>query len=546
LRPAAPDRILRAEAQVESVELVAALRNPAFYDPPVERVDFLQTHISSLFLTGERVYKLKKPVNFGFLDFSTVELRERYCRAEVELNRRLAPEVYIAAQPITCDEDRIRLHGDGPIVDWVVVMNQLDERLLGEQMLARGELAQSHLDQLVELLVPFYATARAGPDVERHGTLTALRYNTDENFAQTESVVGKLIARPRWEHLRAWTERVYDERSKLFRRRVAEGRIRDGHGDLHLSNIFFQEPPVVFDCIEFSERLRCGDPASDLAFLAMDLDFRQRPDLADYLIDRYIASSGDHGLRALLDYYKCYRAIVRAKVSAFAAADPALDHAARRHQRNQARRYFGLAYRYTGGAQQPPLVVVYGLMGTGKTAIANFLRERYGWHVLSTDAVRKQLAGMGEYTRVYEPYDQGLYSPEMNREVYAEICERAENLLLAGFAVVVDGSFKRLADRQPVIELAQRTGARLLFLETVCAPQEQQRRLEARRRHDTRSDGRVELMQRQRLEFDPAAQGHGAIWARIGTDAAPEETWALVAAELQAREMLAPSTAAAK
>jgi uncharacterized protein len=529
---------------VDSVELVAALRNPAFYEPPVERVEFLQTHISSLFLTGERVYKLKKPVNFGFLDFSTVELRERSCRAEVELNRRLAPGVYIAAEPITCDEERIRLGGRGAIVDWVVVMRQLDQRLLGEQMLARGELTRSHLDQLVEILVPFYATARAGPDVERHGTLAALRYNTDENFAQTASVVGKLIARPRYEHLREWTEDVYDARSELFRRRVDEGRIRDGHGDLHLSNIFFQQPPVIFDCIEFSDRLRCGDAAADLAFLAMDLDFRGRPDLAEYLIDRYVASSGDDGLRALLDYYKCYRAIVRAKVSAFAAADPALDHGAQRHQRNQARRYFGLAYRYAGGAQRPSLVVVYGLMGTGKTAIAHFLRESQGWHVLSTDAVRKQLAGLGEYTRVYVPYDQGLYSPQMNRAVYAEICERAENLLLAGFPVVVDGSFKRREDRQPVVELARRTGARLLFLETVCEPQEQRRRLAHRRRHDTRSDGRIELMARQLGEFDPPAREHRAFSARVRTDGPPEATQARVVGELRARHHLSAGEAA--
>jgi aminoglycoside phosphotransferase family enzyme/predicted kinase len=524
---------------MDHAELVEALKDPAFYDPPVERVEFIQTHISSVFLTGEKAYKLKKPVNFGFLDFSTVELRKLNCEAEVELNRRLAPEVYLGVEPITRHGDRLRIGGKGEPVDWLVVMRQLDGELLGGAVLERGELTESHIDQLVQQLVPFYEKARTGEGIDQWGTLEAVKYNTDENFMQTREYMGKLITRQRYEHIRDWTNEFFELHTELFERRVAEGRIRESHGDLHLDNIFFQDPPIIFDCIEFNERFRSGDVAVDLAFLAMDLDFRGRPDLAQRLVDGYVAASGDQGLLELLDFYKCYRAYVRGKISCFTAADPALDAVQRRRWKNQARHYFGLAYRYAGGEDRPSFVVLYGLMGSGKTNIARYLRETFGWHLLSTDAVRKQVAGVGENTRVYVPYNEGLYSPEMNRRTYEEVCRRAENLLQAGFPVAVDGAFKRQVERQPVIELAQRAGARLLFLETTCEPEEQRRRLERRQEHDTRSDGRVEIMDQQRSEFEGPNPEAAELFDTVSSDGPKSETRRRVLEMLESREMLA-------
>ncbi len=509
---------------MEHTKLVKAMSEPSFYPHPVEEVRFLQTHISSVFLTGDFVYKLKKPVNFGFLDFSTLELRKLYCRAEVELNSRLAPEVYLRAAPITFDGEHLALEGEGEVVDWVVVMRELDERQLGTQVNARGELAPEHMNALVDVLVPFYRNAATGNGIDRYGEIDAVKFNTDENFNQTESYVGKLISRERFDHIVEWTNTFFGERADLIERRIAEGRIRESHGDLHLGNIFFEEPPVIFDCIEFNERFRCGDVAVDLAFLAMDLDFNGRPDLATHFVERYVEASGDVELLELLNFYKCYRAYVRAKIACFTSVDPALDDTAKRKQRNLARRYFGLAYHYAGGADEPSLVVLYGLMGSGKTSIARHLREEYGWHMLSTDAIRKQISGVGEATRVYVPYNEGLYSPEMNRTTYAEVCERAENLLLGGFDVVVDGAFKRQDERLPVIELAERAGARLVFLRTTCKAEEQHRRLAKRQQHDTRSDGRVELMEHQRADFEGPNTDHAELFHTVATDGPKPET----------------------
>jgi aminoglycoside phosphotransferase family enzyme/predicted kinase len=526
-------------SQIDHAQLVKALSDPAFYPHPVDKVRFLQTHISSVFLTGEYAYKLKKPVNFGFLDFSTIELREHYCRAEVELNSRLAPSVYLRAAPITLDGDRLVLEGQGEIIDWVVVMRELEERLLGTEVLARGELSAAHMDSLVEVLVPFYRDAATGEGIDRYGTVEAVKFNTDENFSQTKDYSGKLLTIDRYKHIRRWTNTFYEDNADLFERRIAEGRIRESHGDLHLGNVFLENPPIIFDCIEFNERFRCGDVAVDLAFMAMDLDFNGRPDLAEHFVDRYVEASGDTDLIRLLDFYKCYRAYVRGKIACFTSSDPALDNEARRAQRNLARRFFGLAYKYAGGAERPSLVVLYGLMGSGKTNVARYLREHFGWHMLSTDAVRKQIAGVGENTRVYVPYNEGLYSPEMNRKTYAEVCRRAENLLLGGFPVVVDGAFKYQDERLPVIEAAERAGARLIFIQTVCEPDEQRRRLEKRQQHDTRSDGRVELMENQRADFEAPNLDFEELFHTVSTDGPKLQTRSVVE-ELLYSEALLP------
>jgi hypothetical protein len=240
----------------------------------------------------------------------------------------------------------------------------------------------------------------------------------------------------------------------------------------------------------------------------------------------------------MLDFYKCYRAYVRGKIACFTSTDPALDGASKRAQRNLARRYFGLAYEYAGGTRRPSLVVLYGLMGTGKTSVARYLRESYGWHVLSTDAVRKQISGVGENTRVYVPYNEGLYSPEMNARTYTEVCDRAENLLWGGFPVIVDGAFKRQSEREPVIEAARRTGARLVFIETTCGADEQHTRLEGRQQHDTRSDGRVELMEQQRGDFEPANPDAECYFHLIDTSGPKDETQAKVEALLREESVL--------
>jgi aminoglycoside phosphotransferase family enzyme/predicted kinase len=526
---------------MDHATIIEGLLDPGAYPHPVDEVTHLQTHISSILLTGGRAYKLKKPVDFGFLNFSTLELRELNCRREVELNGRLAPDVYLGVEAVRFDGRHLSIgKGDGEIVDWAVVMKQLDAAHLGVGVLERGELTSDKLDQLVDILVPFYRTARQGPDVDAFGEIDAIRINTDENFVQTESYVGKLVSRDRFEHIQNWTNQFFVNRQELFERRILEGRIRECHGDLHLDNIFFCDPPIVFDCIEFNDRLACGDVAMDIAFLAMDLDARGRADLSQHFVDRYIDAAGDDDLRELMDFYKTYRAYVRAKVAAFTSEDPDLDTTEKRRNRNAARHSFGLAYRYAGGRARPPLVVLYGLMGTGKSSLARHLREVYGWHVISTDAVRKHIAGVGEATRVWVPYNTGLYSSEMNERTYEETCRRAGDLLDAGLPVAIDGAFKMRDERRVVIDMAREHGADVRFVKTVCDPGSQRQRLESRQVYDTRSDGRIELMERQRREFESPADDVADLFEQFSTDGPEEDTRSRVVAYLRELGMLEP------
>jgi aminoglycoside phosphotransferase family enzyme/predicted kinase len=523
---------------VDHVILVDALRNAAFYPHPVDTIEYIQTHISSVFLTGDYAYKLKKPVDFGFLDFSTPELRRRFCEAEVELNRRLAPAVYLRVEPITLSEGRPTLGGTGEAVDWLVVMRQMDTERLGPNVLARGELDERLIDQVVEQLVPFYSNAATGSGVDRYGTVEGVKINTDENFEQTAEYVGTALSRRRYDGIRGYTDAFYRDRSDLFERRITEGRIRESHGDLHLGNIFFEDEPVIFDCIEFNERFRCGDVAVDLAFLAMDLDFRGRPELAQRLIDGYVECSGDHELRELMDFYRCYRAYVRGKIACFTSSDPGLTEEARNEHTDLARRYFQLAHRYAGGSSRPTLLVVFGLVGTGKTSVAEKLEQAYGWHLVSSDDVRKRLTGVGVDRRVYVPYEAGIYSPEMSRKTYDEMCNQAESLLTADLPVVVDGCFKRKSERVAVIETAERVGADVVFLQTTCEPDEQRRRLDERQQTETKSDGRVELIEPQLRDFDPPSPEHAHLFHTLPTGTSHEEAYARLDAFLRSRGLL--------
>jgi len=519
--------------QLSHQDIVAALKKPGFYPHPVERVDFIQTHISSVFLTGGLVYKLKKPVNFGFLDFTSLEKRRRYCQEELRLNRRLAPSVYLRVEPINWDGARLSLGGPGEAVDYVVVMRQLEARLMGLEVLARGELGPGHIQGLVELLAPFYQRAATGPGVDEHGGLETVRFNTEENFQQTEAYVGLCLSRDRFEEIRDYTRRFLEENRDFLARRAAQGRIRECHGDLHLANICFEDPPVVFDCIEFNERFRCSDVAADLAFLAMDLDFQGLPDLSKRLVEGYVARSGDKELIKLIDFYKCYRAYVRAKIHSFTFDDPGVPGPAKAVNLELARRYFALAQTYAGGSGRPALVVVYGLMGTGKSALGRWLHASRGWLVLRSDAIRKMLSGLPQRRRVHQPFNQGLYSPEMSARTYAHMFERAEGFLRAGQSIVLDASFGNQARRREAAELAGRYGARLLFLQTVCRPEEQRRRLEERQARASTSDGRVEIMAAQAAAFEPTGPAEEGRQRAVDTGGSKEATRAQAEAALR-------------
>ena len=299
----------------EPPELIRFLGDPASYPHRPATVRIIQTHISIVAIASPFVYKVKKAVDFGFLDFSTLEKRRHFCEEEVRLNRRLCARIYDGVVPIRQVEGRLAFGGEGEIVDYAVRMHELDERYFLHHLLAAGALRARHIDRVVGALSVFYHRLSSIPDQSAWGRVEALRISTDENFAQTARFAGNLISQPAYETIRAYVDQFYVSRAGLLEQRRREGRIVDAHGDLRLEHIHADRDGLcIYDCIEFSERLRTIDTASDIAFLAMDLDYAGCHDLARYFVTEMARALDDSTLDGVIDFYACYRAYVRAKV----------------------------------------------------------------------------------------------------------------------------------------------------------------------------------------------------------------------------------------
>ncbi len=327
--------------------LKKALLNPAIYPDHPGEVRFSETHISLVFLTGNYAYKVKKPVNFGFLDFTSLEKRKHYCEQEVTLNRRLAPTLYLGVIKITDEGNKIVLDGRGRIVEYAVKMKQIPEAFLMNRLLEKKEVSFRMIEAISEKLVRFYFTAETNDRIKSFARPERVKQDTDENFEQTEKFIDGAIPKDVYEEIKNRTNRFFKERAELFHRRISADRIRDCHGDLRLEHIFWGEEISIFDCIEFNERFRYTDVAADIAFLGMDLDYHGREDLGEHLTQAYIGESGDHELMEILDFYKCYRAYVRGKVESFRLDDPNILEEEKKEALKRARRYFDLAHRYS-------------------------------------------------------------------------------------------------------------------------------------------------------------------------------------------------------
>ncbi len=331
---------------------VQYLQQPGSYPHPVESVQLLQTHISFVLVAGDFVYKWKKPVNFGFLDFSTLEKRKHYCEQELMLNRRLCPDLYVDVVTVNRVGGQYGLNGSGDVVEYGVKMARMPEERMMGRVIAAGQLNSGHLDSIIEVLVPFYQQAEGTGAIGEFGRAASVAVNVLENFDQTEPFVDQgAISRAQFFRIGEYS-RAFLGREQLFEGRRAAGKIRDCHGDLYSANICLTEPVRIFDCIEFNERFRYSDVAADVAFLAMDLDFHGLEELSRYFIDRFVAVSADSGLMGMLDFYKCYRAMVRGKINLFTAGDPAVDASVAGQCKESAARYFKLAEKYAAGAMK--------------------------------------------------------------------------------------------------------------------------------------------------------------------------------------------------
>ncbi len=327
--------------------LKKALLNPEIYPDKPDKIRFTETHISILFFTGNYVYKLKKPVDFGFLDFTTLEKRKFFCEQEIILNRRLSPNIYLGVIKITYDGENISLDGSDEIVEYAVKMRQIPEELLMNRLLKEGKVTPDMIEAVSKKLVRFYLSAETNDEIKGYAKPERIKQDTDENFEQTEKYINITIEKDIYKKIKEKTDAFLKEKGDIFCERINDNRIRDCHGDLRLEHIFWGEEISIFDCIEFNKRFRYTDVAADIAFLSMDLDYHEREDLNRPLIETYIEGSGDYSIRKILDFYKCYRAYVRGKVESFRLDDLSIPDYEKRDAQERAKRYFNLAFNYS-------------------------------------------------------------------------------------------------------------------------------------------------------------------------------------------------------
>lgn len=328
------------------MQLVTDLLNPSAYPEPTSRVELVQTHISWVFLTDHFAYKVKKPVDLGFLNFTTLRRRHFYLQQELVLNRRLCPEIYLEVLPIVAQKQGVRLGGKGHPLDYALKMVRMPQERMMDEVADRGELKKEHLDRIIGKLAPFYANAATGPRINKFGEPGIIHFNHEENFSRTAGLGEEILSSALLFRIKAFSWGFLKKNRQLFLRRIKEGRIRDCHGDLHMKNICLADGVYIYDCIEFNPRFRYGDIAADLDFLAMDLDFHGFKGLSRYFVERFALASNDPELLEILDFYKCYRAYVRGKINAFSAKDPEQTPEAREQARELARAYFTLAGEY--------------------------------------------------------------------------------------------------------------------------------------------------------------------------------------------------------
>ena len=485
--------------------LVESMLNPAFYPESPNKITLVQTHISYVFIADERVYKVKKPVNFGFLDFTSLEKRKYFCDQEVELNRRLAPQAYLDVVPICADESG-RLHlgaNGGQVVEYAVEMIRLPNDRMLKSLLSEKRAGYPEMEAIAAKVADFHAHAATGGAVNEMGRIETIRFNCEENFNQTEKYVGRTVSRDRYDFMRDYVQSFLAREQELLERRITDHRIRDCHGDLHLEHICLTDGIVIFDCIEFNERFRYSDIASEVAFLAMDLDYNGYPEFAEAFVSAYLTYSKDRELLKLLNFYQSYRAYVRAKVISFRLDEPALSDVARKEIHDVASRYYELAFHYAARLKAPALILVAGLMGTGKSVLSKNLASLLDAEVIRMDALRKEMLDIPPAERRYENFGEGIYSDAISREAYRRAFEAAEEKLAKGQAVIIDASFKKREERMRAREAASRHNADFFMIECVCPEHEIKRRLNRRtlNRRDP-SDGRWEIFETQKRDFD--------------------------------------------
>lgn len=502
---------------------VRGLLDPSAYPEPPATVGLAQTHISYVFLAGDVVYKTKKPVDFGFINQVAPEARERYCHDEVRLNARLAPEVYLGVVPVVRRADgRFAVEADGEVVEWAVKMRRLpDDRTLDRILAAEGPPPRL-AERLVQKLIAFHEAAAVVPNDPEYAGGPGERKWWSREYGEAAAFIDDTWRAEDAALTKAFFDETIEAQQGLFNQRLADGRVVEGHGDLHAKHIYLLDGPdggadgggriSIVDCIEFTDwfHFRYLDVGYDIAFLAMDLEARGFPELGDEVAGRYIAAACDETMGVLQPLHRAFRAFVRGKVESIGAHAEEISAEERARLNASAAAYFRLAASFGGRRAAPCLVVMSGLPATGKSTVAATLAGRIGAAYLSSDATRKQLAGLDPRQRASDEFRAGLYRPEMTERTYEELRKRAAGHFEAGRPVVIDAMHGRASERAAAVALAHAHGVPVLIVELRLDDEVARARIEGREDDPLRtSDATWDVYELQRERFEAVAASEG-------------------------------------
>jgi aminoglycoside phosphotransferase family enzyme/predicted kinase len=503
-------------------DLLACLRAPAAYPHAVEAVEHIETHISHVFLAGDYAYKLKKPVDFGFLDFTTPDKRLAACRDEVRLNARLAPDIYLGLASVcrAATGCRVTTEPCAPgetLAETAVRMRRLPQEGMLDQLALHGRLTLDQMSDIARQVARFHMQSGSASGLERYGDPDHIRAPVLQNFDQTRPYIGHVVSAAVHTHLRNRSETFLQTHAHAFAERIRGGHIVDGHGDLHLRNMCqFEGRVVIFDCIEFNPALRAGDAMNDIAFLTMDLDHRALTSYANRFLNDYLAQTRDYAGLKLLDFYQAYRACVRAKVLAF-ESDNATG-AQRADVEHESASYFDLAEQYLL-PRRAGILLTCGVSGSGKTTLARQAAAYLNGIMVRSDAVRKHIAGIGLHEHAGRGFDEGIYSPGMSERTYAALRQHAREILTSHRWAILDAVYGRRADRLAVAALAHELGVPFGIVHCQVPRAELERRLNARAAVGTDvSDATVEILDHQIGRFESPAADEGALFLCSGRE----------------------------
>ena len=474
----------------------------SFYPHPVnEPVELIQTHISFILLTGDYAYKIKKSVNLGFLDFSSIDKRRHFCQEELRLNKPLAPEFYLEVLPISQQGDRFQLGEDSNPAEYALKMRQFPQENLLTTLFEAGKLTPDLLAKLGKKLAKFHLNAPTNDYIRQFGKVAQVRRAIEQNYEQTQNYIGIAQTQRQFEETKQFTDRFLEERQPLFQSRIDNNWIRECHGDLHLKNMFLWEIEIMlFDRIEFNEEFRFVDVMYDVSFAVMDLDIRKRFDLSNEFLNTYIEQTGDWEGLQILPFYLCRQAYVRAKVNSMMLDEPEISDNKKREIEQEAGLYYKLAWEYT--RQKPGrILMMSGLSGSGKSTVARRLSGRINAVQIRSDAVRKHLGGIA----LNERGNEELYSQEMTQKTYERLLELGLILAGQGFAVILDAKYDRQQLRERVIKECESQQLPLNILHCAAPVEVLRSRLENRIGDIT--DATVDLLETQQQQAEPFTPG---------------------------------------